>query len=317
MAQAFDERRLERSGEAFPIAEDLSGAGIPQFSASTTGVLVFRSGPAIGSVTPITHLTWFDRTGKALGTVGEPGQYNTVALSPDGTRVAFSRGAPTGSVGRPRVDLWVHEFARNTSTQLTFSPSTNGLPVWSPDGSRIVYASNQDGVINLYQKDSSGAGNEDSLLKSGELKFPYDQSPDGRFLLYAIPYPKVALWLLPLTGDDHCCIFALTLTTPRRGSLRTVALLPTALTRLAIEKYMCSRSPWPQPASGRLAAAVSHSGGGTVRSYFTFPLIQNSWQWTWLRIPPSRPVLPKFFSQRPSGAARPLKMSPQMVKILV
>jgi hypothetical protein len=181
VAEAFDARRLELAGEAVPIAEDVSGAAAPQFSVSTTGVLAYRTG-GIGVGGPITQLTWFDLTGKTLETVDEPGQYNTVALSPDGARVAFSRvGRQVHREGAALqyTDLWVHEFARNTSTQLTFGLGVNWMALWSPDGSRIVFASNRDGNFNLYQKDSSGAGKEDLLLKTGETKFPYDWSPDG------------------------------------------------------------------------------------------------------------------------------------------
>jgi Tol biopolymer transport system component len=203
MAQAFDTRRLELSGNAVPIAEDLTSTGAPPFSASLSGVLAYRVG-SVGGYGPITLLTWFDRSGKTLGAVGEPGQHNSVALSPDGTRAAFSRYGPgtVGGFSGLHSDLWIHEFARNTSTQLTFARGQDWMAVWSPDGNRIVFASDRDGNFNLYQKDSSGAGNEESLLKSTETKFPYDWSSDGRFLLYATA-PNFSLWFLPLTGDDH------------------------------------------------------------------------------------------------------------------
>ncbi|SPE38254.1 Serine/threonine protein kinase [Candidatus Sulfopaludibacter sp. SbA6] len=204
MAQAFDARRLEMAGEAVPIAEGLPDGGPPLFSVSTTGVLAYRTGGA--GFLPTTQLTWFDRAGKNLGTVGEPGQYNTVALSPDGTRVAVSRNDPqaAGTSGLGNTDIWLHEFSRGTSTRFTFDPFFDFMAVWSPDGSRIIFASNRDGPYNLYQKVSSGAGNEEALLKSNESKFPYDWSSDGRFLLYAAGAAgKPGLWVLPLTGDDH------------------------------------------------------------------------------------------------------------------
>jgi hypothetical protein len=80
MAQALDMRHLELAGAAMPIGENLSNSGIPRYSVSTTGVLVYNAG-GIGSGNPTTKLTRFDRRGKILGTVGEPEQYNTVALS--------------------------------------------------------------------------------------------------------------------------------------------------------------------------------------------------------------------------------------------
>ena len=206
MAQAFDARRLELAGEAVPIAENLADIGVPFFSVSTTGVLAYRTGA--GSAYPALQLTWFDRAGKILGTVGEPGQYNTLALSPDGARVAFSRNDPQAAgkggagTGGGNTDIWLYEFSRGASTRLTFDPGLDWFAVWSPDGSRIVFSSDRDGPNNLYQKASSGAGNEEALLKSNETKYADDWSPDGRFLAYGLGR-EAGLWLLPLTGDDR------------------------------------------------------------------------------------------------------------------
>ena len=206
MAQAFDARRLELAGEAVPIAEDLPEVGPPFFSVSTTGVLAYRSGN--DSANPALQLTWFDRAGKILGTAGEPGQYNTMALSPDGARVAFSRndaqaaGKGGAGAGGGNTDIWLYEFSRGASTRLTFDPGLDWFAVWSPDGSRIIFSSGRDGNSNLYQKVSSGAGNEDALLKSDETKYADDWSPDGRFLMYGLGR-QAGLKVLPLTGDDR------------------------------------------------------------------------------------------------------------------
>ena len=205
MAQAFDARRLELDGEAVPIAEFAASLGGPRpFSASTTGILAYRG---FGSVLEgSTQLAWFDREGKALGTAGEPGQYNTLTLSPDGTRAAVSWAVP--GTGFSRSDIWVYEFARGTRTRLTSSPGVDWLATWSPDGTRIVFSSERDGgIYNLYQKASSGVGNDDLLFKSNEHKSASDWSRDGRFLLYSVtvrgePSDRLSsndLWVLPLT----------------------------------------------------------------------------------------------------------------------
>ncbi|MEQ1731200.1 MAG: hypothetical protein ABL982_22755, partial [Vicinamibacterales bacterium] len=150
------------------------------------------------------QLTWFDRSGKVLGLVEQPGQYESVVLSPDGTRLAFDRIDSKARTGTE--DLWVHEFARNTTTRLTFDPARDQYPVWSPDGSRLAWSSTRDGARNLYQKGANGAGTDEALLKSSDPKFAADWSPDGRFLLYSVfrgAPAKAEIWALPLTGDDR------------------------------------------------------------------------------------------------------------------
>jgi hypothetical protein len=88
MAQAFDIRRLELAGEAVAVAEGLPG-GAPAFSASTTGVLAYRTETAGGGLArAMKQLTWLSREGVALGTSAQPAAYDTLTLSPDGARVA-------------------------------------------------------------------------------------------------------------------------------------------------------------------------------------------------------------------------------------
>jgi Tol biopolymer transport system component/predicted Ser/Thr protein kinase len=192
LAQPFDNRRMELAGEAVPIAEGLTDS-LGLFSASENGVLAYRTGNTLQNV----ELRWFNRAGNNLGTVGDPGGHNTVALSPDGTRAAVS----SGSSGA--MDIWLHDFSHGTSQRLTFGPTTNLMAAWSPDGGRIAFASNRTGTFDIYQKASSGVGSEDLLLHSSEASFPYDWSPDGRWLLYGSSTRQFDLWLLPLTGDKR------------------------------------------------------------------------------------------------------------------
>src|SRR5262249_15111705 len=94
--------------------------------------------------------------------------------------------------------------ARGVSTRLTFDPSDDASPVWSPDGRRIVFSSTREGgIYNLYQKISSGAGKDELLLKSGNGKHSSDWSADGRFLIYHElgQKAKYDIWVLPLFGD--------------------------------------------------------------------------------------------------------------------
>ena len=197
MAQRFDADKLAVSGDPFPIAEDVgfdatSFQGF--FSVSDNGVLVYDSGAA-GK----TQFTWVDRTGKQLGLVGEAADQGDLQLSPDGARLAFRQVEfRTGA-----INIWLMELARGTASRFTFEQTTDFAPIWSPDGSRIVFASLRDGPPNLLQKVSNSAGNEDMLLKSFIPKLPYDWSRDGRFIIYGVIDPRTSwdLWVLPLDGD--------------------------------------------------------------------------------------------------------------------
>lgn len=201
MAQPFDTRRLELTGEAVPIAEKIPNLG---FSASATNVLVYVTGA--GAQAPSTgpmrgniqgQLTWFDRAGKVLGTIGDPGVYRSLALSPDGKRVAFERVDPQNGNTR---NIWLYDFAQSTTTRFTFDSSWDMLPVWSPDGSHIAFVSNRNGGFDLYQKTSDLAGEDELIFSSNEVKAPSSWSPDGRFLLYYFGIAPNKIWLLPLGG---------------------------------------------------------------------------------------------------------------------
>ena len=192
MAQPFDAGKLALAGDAIPIVEGLPRAIAFPFSVSANGVLAYRT----GFVTALHKLTWFDRGGNVLETAGEPGEYNTVSLAPDGHRVAVSR------VEGGNSDIWLYEFAGGRTTRLTFDPGVDWLAVWSPDGSHIIFSSSREDGLNLYRKPSSGAENEQPLLKSNLGKFAQDWSPDGKFLLYSQGGGSDAeLWFLPLKGD--------------------------------------------------------------------------------------------------------------------
>jgi eukaryotic-like serine/threonine-protein kinase len=190
MAQLFDDKRLELIGEALPVAEPVgSFAGDAFFSVSTNGILVYRSGSASQNF----QATWFDRQGKTLGKVGEPGSYNGLALSPDGEQVAISQGG----------DLWLLDLSRGTNTRFTFGNSQSAFPIWSPDGNRITFSSTRHSVsCVLLQKSASGARTEELLLESRMILHSTSWSRDGRFLLYSALDPKTKgdIWVLPLEG---------------------------------------------------------------------------------------------------------------------
>jgi Tol biopolymer transport system component len=143
------------------------------------------------------RLTWFDRQGKTVGTIGEPGVYRTLAISQDGKRVAAERTDPQTQ----NRDIWLLDAASGAATRFTSDPGWDAFPTWSPDGSRIVFTSNRGGgVYDLYVKSSSGAGNEVLLYQSTEGKGPNSWSPDGRFLIYYSIGQPTHLRLLAVDG---------------------------------------------------------------------------------------------------------------------
>jgi Tol biopolymer transport system component len=196
MAQRFDTKKLQLVGDPFPVAEHVAPwfAGYELYaSVSDTGVLAYLSS-AVGS----TQFAWFDRARKQLGQIGQPGLYYRLSLSPDEKRVAFDSNDSEGN-----DNIWVMDLARETPSRFTFHSGFNRNAIWSPDGSRIVFASNREGALDLYMKPASGAGNEELLLKTDASKRPTDWSRDGQFILYENLGGKTGwdLWVLPLSGD--------------------------------------------------------------------------------------------------------------------
>jgi hypothetical protein len=217
MAQPFDPDTRTLSGEPVPIADNVGGTsyGLAPFSASSTGTLVYRGGGGVGIA--LSQLTWYDRQGAVAGTVGQPGPYNSIALSPDGTRAAVERlSGGTGS------DLWLLETSKDGKAErFTFDSGLEGIPVWSPDGARIVYTSTRDGGFNLYWKRSNGAGNEDLLFKSAEQKGASDWSRDGHTLVYASvsASSQIDVVTLSLEGERKSQVFLGSLFSEYHGRL--------------------------------------------------------------------------------------------------
>jgi serine/threonine protein kinase/Tol biopolymer transport system component len=201
-AQRFDPVRRVLSGDPQPL-DDIAGgvnaafAANPAVSASDTGALAYLATPAVK-----TGLVWFDATGRELGQVPlSPGQYEQVQLAPDGRHaVVEHREAATV------MNLWLVDLDRGGATRLTNGAGDNYFAAWSPDGTRVVYASDRDGPENIYMRPVNGSGPEARLYQSSALfKQPQSWSPDGRYVLYQEENPKTNfdLWVLPTSGDPQ------------------------------------------------------------------------------------------------------------------
>lgn len=193
MAQPFDAKRLELSGEAFPVADPFVPARAAiagPFSVSARGELAYYVPTAGGAIGVNTELHWYDRTGKSLGVAGEGGEYTYPELSPDSKFVAFSRGSPS--------DIWVLDIAKHLTSRLTSDPAADTNPKWSPDGRTIAFTSEREGAGNIYTRTVGAVGADKLLYKDDMAKSLCDWSRDGKYLAYVA---NGDVWALPLSGE--------------------------------------------------------------------------------------------------------------------
>jgi eukaryotic-like serine/threonine-protein kinase len=201
MAQPFDTASLETRGDAVPVAEQVGSLSsvLGFYGVSQNGVLAYTSG-AVGNA----QLTWYDRSGKPVGTAGTPGQFVSSAISPDGSTVAFDPVDQNGT-----VEVWLLDLARGSESRFTFGPTFNMYPVWSPDGKTIAFYSVREGTTSIYAKSRDGAGQEQALDKTPRARLPLDWSRDGRYIVEQVVDPKTKedIWVLPLFGDRKSFVY--------------------------------------------------------------------------------------------------------------
>ena len=192
-AQGFDEANARMLGEAITLAEPVqldSGmwGGAPVSVAGT--LLAYRRGDITTR-----QLTWFDRQGRELGSVGPPRDYMEPTLSPTGERLVLS-------VHESR-QLAVVDLGNGAIAPLTFKNEFVTQPCWAPDGRSIAYGSNRSGMFDIVLISASGGGVEQTLVHGGTTNWCDGFSPDGNFLLYESSDPKTQfdLWVVPLSGD--------------------------------------------------------------------------------------------------------------------
>jgi Tol biopolymer transport system component len=185
VAKRLDLARATLVGETVTVADS-----VLDVSASATGEVAYRVG---GSAQR--QLTWVDRSGVVRGTVGPPdASLSSPRVSPDARQVAFS------SETQGNTDIWLQDEAR--ASRMTFGTGNSLYPVWSPDGSRLAFASSSGSGFGFYQKPTNGAQAQELLLLSQKLQVPTSWSADGQYLLYFNVNPGRGndLWVLPMTG---------------------------------------------------------------------------------------------------------------------
>lgn len=190
VAQKFDVSSLALSGEPVNLVPDQkSWVNNARFSASEDGVLVWQ-----GVWEREYQLTWFDQTGKQVGTVEAPQKIaagEDPRISPDGKRVVIKRNPPN--------TLWVVDLEQGNSVRIT--SDFGQMPLWSPDSSRLAYS----GVGGLVAKASNGLSEAEIILPSAQAQatFPACWSPDGKYIVYTKRGVKSRLDLYAIALDGE------------------------------------------------------------------------------------------------------------------
>jgi len=256
VARNFDSTRGELTGDPITVAAPgglNASLFVRAFSASGTGTVAYRSS-GMGR----RQFTWFDRTGRLLGTLGAPDENGLIglSLSPDGRRVVTNRTVQNNT------DVWIFDAAR--ATRFTFDAGLDRWPKWSPDGNHIAFDSNRTGHRYIYRKRSDLSGAEELLLESSQDAAMNDWSLDGRFLLYITPNnPRTGsdIWYLPLSGDGQPVAFLQTTAEERTGQFSPDGHW-VAYQSNELGPYEIYIRPFPGPGEQR---QVSTSGGISAR----------------------------------------------------
>jgi serine/threonine protein kinase len=198
MAQPFDLRRLELTGEAIPIADPVreEETTIRSYFSVSNGLLAYLEGTGEAD----RELVWVDRSGKKVGGVLGQEAYSSPRISPDGKKIIFTRGGHG-------FDIWSYDVAHGIKTPLTFGTSSNQsnlFPVWSPDNTHIAYTSVREGKFGFYERAADGSGSEKTLMDGTDyVRYLNDWSPDGKFLAFQDNHTGVSsIFVLPL-GDER------------------------------------------------------------------------------------------------------------------
>jgi len=207
IAVPFDVDRLEVTGTPAVVMEDVMhgerGAnsilnfGAAQFSVSNTGSLTYVP----GGIYPVdsTSLVWVNRHGEAAPLPLPPARYMWPRFSPDGTRLSYGIGHPGD------LQLWVYDLELELPQALT-STGTNTEPVWSPDGTRLVF--DRGDALGLFSISADGSGSPELVgkdLAGMRRPSPSAWSTDNvlAFLHHPDPGEPFGMWTLRMDGESQ------------------------------------------------------------------------------------------------------------------
>jgi Tol biopolymer transport system component len=205
-AQPFDAAALKTTGESVLLDDEPASILDPAFSYTAgTSASVSRGGTLTYFTTPSTNTraVWMDAMGRIGGPVDlPPGHYDTVTVSPDGSRAIFVRSnSPSES------SLWMADLARGGSAPLSSTGrGRSDVPTWSPDGTRVAFTSDREGAQEVYVKNALDASPEVLLYRNGKpFKNTTSWSRDGKWLALTQldPDSQQNVWLLPASGQGE------------------------------------------------------------------------------------------------------------------
>jgi Tol biopolymer transport system component len=258
MAVRFDLKKLEMVGDPITLTDNVwffKPTGGADFSVSNDGVLVCHGAAAAS------RLYWVGSDGRVMTPAGEGGNLNGVALSPSGDSAAVA--VSDLKIGTP--DLWIWGLSRPTRRRLTFDSGYEGNPVWSPDGSRIYYASDRKGIPDIYEKVIDGSSEDRVIVGAPNVQFPRSVSPDGKFLLYQSsedPKGQGDLMVIPLDGDRKPQAFVKTPFTEGGSARFSPDGRWVGYSSAESGKLQVYVKPFPGPGTAR---QISLDGGESVR----------------------------------------------------
>jgi serine/threonine protein kinase len=193
LARPFNMETLRVTGEPRAVADQVernSGSRRGAFTVSQTGVLAYRQHGE-------TQLVWYDRAGRRLQTLGPPGHYRNPALSPDEKKIAIARLEAKGGTW----DIWTIDVEREVQARVTLAASSEDMPVWSPDGTELLYKSDRHegkAALAFYRQRLTDVN---PTLLLGDFSVPDGtiHSWTSRGLLHSAR--NLPLQLQPLSGD--------------------------------------------------------------------------------------------------------------------
>jgi serine/threonine-protein kinase len=177
-AVAFNAQTLQVSGKPVPLVQGImmeARDGASQYSISRNGTLVYVP-TNISSADR--RMVWVSPDGSVAEALKAPPKaYEHPRLSPDGKRIVVGI---TGD--NPNVS--VYDIAANSLKQVT-TEYNNAIPIWAPDGKRVVYRSTKPGPWNIFWKNADGSGTAEQLTNTPFVTEPASWSRDGKLLAFS------------------------------------------------------------------------------------------------------------------------------------